>query len=272
MKTAVLFLGALLAVTGCTRDDTDAGAGEQPTTTRGPTVPAADEGTSEEGTSEPPVSAATVPDDAPTSTEVAPALVTVTTFPVIEVPETGVPGIDSDDAFCAAWSRFGGSWQVVQVAANFAADPASVPLMEVSAAPVVVEAYDAMFADWPDELTDERAAVADGFFGPLARRAEVALDALRSAGADDAQVDAIGAAWVDALAARDLEEPVLLPLLDADLTALVDTAAAAFAEQLVDVVDDPTMRIVAETPLTDAYLATACPDQGALTGGEIDAG
>jgi hypothetical protein len=202
----------------------------------------------------------------------APPGASSTTFAVVEVPETGIPGIDSEDAFCAAWSRFGGSWQVIQVAANFAPDPSIVPAMEVVAAPVVGAAYDAMFAAWPDELATERDVVADGFFGPLDRRAEAALTALAAAGASEGDLAAIGDAWVDALTARELDDPVLTPDLTDEQWALVDRAATTFDQQLVGFVEDPSMRITVETPLTDAYLATACPDQGALAGGEVEAG
>lgn len=191
------------------------------------------------------------------------------TFTVVSVPDSGVPGLDSDDAFCAAWSRFGGSWQVLQVAANFAPDPAVVPALEIVAAPVVATAYDELFAAWPDELAAERDVVADGFFGPLDRRAEVALDALAAAGATAADLDALAGAWEDVLATRRADEPLVTPLLDDDRWVLVASAAADFDARLAGFVDDPSMRITAETPSTDAFLATACPDQGTLTGGEI---
>lgn len=64
----------------------------------------------------------------------------------------------------------------------------------------------------------------------------------------------------------------MTPVLADELWDLVDVAAADFAGELVDFVDDPSMRITVATPLTDAYLATACPDQGALTGAEVDGG
>ena len=269
MRAAVLILGAAVALSACTRGNGAATPDEQPTTTsfEAPTtvgepsvVPATGpEGSADETTTVPPTTF-------PPST-----LPPITTVPVVEVPESGVPGIDSADAFCAAWSRFGGSWQVIQVAANFAPDPSVVPTMEVAAAPVIGGAYDTMFANWPGELAGEEAVVADGFFGPLDRRAEAALDALVAAGATSADVAAIGDAWVAALQERNLDDPVLLPTLTDEQWALVDTAAATFTAQRVDFVDDPSMRITAETPRTDAYLATACPDQGALTGGEIDA-
>lgn len=282
MRVTAVAIGATAMVLGvaCSGDDSgDADAvpaGERPTTV-GATAPTATE------SSPPPVGAPTATEDAgvpgtsspPSEPTLAPtttlALTTVpTTFPIVEVPETGVPGLDSDDSFCAAWSRFGGTWQVIQVAANFAPDPAVVPVMEVTAAPVVAAAYDAMLAAWPDELAGERDAVADGFFGPLDRRAEAALAALESAGATADDREALAAGWETALSGRRADAPVVLAELDDGLQALVDDAAAALSAQLVDFVDDPSMRITVETPLTDAYLATACPDQGALTGGEVD--
>lgn len=269
VAVGAFILGGAALLAGCSDEDADSGA-ESPTTTT--TTAIVDSTTA---TSPPPDT------DAPTlatpSTETAPLLPTApsteptaATFEVVEVPETGVPGLDSDDSFCAAWSRFGGTWQVIQVASNFAPDPTVVPAMEVAAAPVIVGAYDAMLAAWPSELDDERDVVADGFFGPLDRRAQAALDALTAAGATDADLAALRSAWVDALAARQPDDPVLFPELTVELAGLVDLAAAEFTAQRVDFIDDPSMRITAETPLTDAYLATACPDQGALTGGEID--
>ena len=250
-------------------DDLDTALDDRPTTTQVidvvPTEPATSDSTSTEVTT---TAVATPTVSTPESTTEPP----FTTFAVVEVPETGVPGLDSDDSFCAAWSRFGGSWQVIQVAANFAPDPSVVPAMEVVAAPVVAAAYDAMLAAWPDELTDERDVVADGYFGPLDRRAAAALESLTAAGATRADLAALGSAWEAALAARQPDDPVVTPELTDGLWAIVDAAALEFAAQRVDFVDDPSMRITAETPRTDAYLATACPDQGALTGGEIDGG
>ena len=199
----------------------------------------------------------------------APTEPPLTTNTLVTVPETGVPGLDSEDSFCAAWSRFGGSWQVIQVAANFAPDRSVVPSMEVVAAPVVAAAYDAMFAAWPDELSGERDAVADGFFGPLDRRAETALDALATAGATAEDLVAIGSAWESALQARQPDDPVVTPELADEQRTIVDAAAADFDARLVGFVADPSMRITVATPRTDTYLATACPDQGALTGAEV---
>jgi len=207
------------------------------------------------------------------SAEPAPSSdVPATSFGVVPVPETGVPGLDSDDSFCAAWSRFGGSWQVIQVAANFAPDPSVVPEMEIVAAPVVVAAYDQMFDVWPAELETERDVVADGYFGPLRRRAEAAIEALERVGASGEQIADLGDAWVAALAERRPDDPTVTPQLDDELSSLVDAAAAELLAERVEFIDDPSMRISVETPLTDVHLVTACPDQGALTGAEVDAG
>ena len=48
-----------------------------------------------------------------------------------------------------------------------------------------------------------------------------------------------------------------------------DEAGAAFAAARVPLTADPSMVITAETPLTDEYLATACPDQGSITGSDV---
>jgi len=83
--------------------------------------------------------------------------------------DTGVPGLDSEDAFCAAWSRFGGSWQVVLAATAFG-DPDEAARLEVIASTVAGDAYGAIFAAWPDELAGEQATVADAYFGAFQRR------------------------------------------------------------------------------------------------------
>lgn len=263
---ASVVVGAL-ALTGSCSDSESSTPATAPSTTTAPALPPENAGTGDVA-----VTTAPAPTDGPTTTVSGSTEPSITTFPVVEVPEVGVPGIDSEDAFCAAWSRFGGSWQVIQVAANFAPDPSIVPAMEVAASPVIGDAYDAMFDAWPDELVAERSTVADGFFGPLDRRALAAETALVVAGATPDDLAAIADAWVAALATRDPDDPVLTPEVTDDRWALVDAAAAMFADQLVDFRDDPSMRITVETPRTDAYLATACPDQGALTGAEIDAG
>jgi hypothetical protein len=209
------------------------------------------------------------PDTSPTpvSNIAPPTAPPATSRPTIAVADTGVPGLDSDDAFCAAWSRFGGSWQLL-VQAGAAGDPAQAARLEVIASTVVQDAYDDVFAAWPAQLESERAVVADGYFGAFQRRSADAAAALSAAGASDADVAALAEAWDAALAAYDPSTTfdVTAP---PDLDPLVSQAAAAFDDQRVPLQADPSMVITVETPLTDAFLATACPDQGWIVGQDV---
>jgi hypothetical protein len=192
------------------------------------------------------------------------------TFTVVEVPEAGVPGLDSPDQFCSSWSRFGGSFQVVSVASTFlSADPAAAFAIEVAAAPVVTDSFERLLAAWPDELAGEFDTVADTVFGPFAARAADAMARLSEAGATEADVVELTDAWISALAQRDPTTPEIALELPADLELLVDTAAADFAANHPTVFADPELVNEVETPLTDEYLAVSCPDQGSLAGGEV---
>ena len=91
-------------------------------------------------------------------------------------------------------------------------------------------------------------------------------------GATADQVDRLAASWLAALAVRDPASPDIGLELPADLIGVVDEAAAAFRSQRTEFGRDPSMVIGVATPLTDSFLETACPDQGALTGQEIDGG
>jgi len=187
--------------------------------------------------------------------------------PTVAVADTGVPGLDSDDAFCAAWSRFGGSWQLL-VQAGAAGDPAQAARLEVIASTVVQGAYDDVFAVWPEQLESEREVVADAYFGAFQRRSADAAAALTAAGVSDADVAALAQVWDAALAQYDPSTAfdVTVP---PDLDPLVSEAAAAFSEQRVALQADPSMVITAATPLTDEFLATACPDQGWIVGQDV---
>ena len=143
------------------------------------------------------------------------------------IPAVGVPGLDSDEVVCRAWSRFAGSFQVVSVAASFGSgDAEDVAGLEVIAAPTVTAAYGDLIANWPAELAEEADAVADGYLGPFARRADRALAALQSAGADATTIDTIVAAWETALAGRDPSEPEIVVELPDTVQAIVDAAAS----------------------------------------------
>jgi hypothetical protein len=197
----------------------------------------------------------------------APPLTAAPPPPTAAVVDTGVPGLDSEDAFCSAWSRFGGSWQLL-VQAGAAGDADQAARMEVIASTVVQQAYEDVFAAWPAQLESERDVVADAYFGAFQRRSADAAAALGESGASDADVAALAQVWNAALAGYDPSTAfdVAIP---PDLEPLVEQAAAAFSEQRVALQADPSMVITVETPLTDQFLATACPDQGWIVGQDV---
>ena len=50
----------------------------------------------------------------------------------------------------------------------------------------------------------------------------------------------------------------------------VDKSAARGVDlRTLSATSDPSMVITAETPLTDAFLATACPDEGWIVGQDV---
>ena len=206
---------------------------------------------------------------APTTSTGAAGVTATETLPT--VPAVGVPGLDSDDLVCRSWSRFGGSFQVVAVAASFGGgDPVDTAALEIVAAPVVVDAYDELLANWPEELETERELVADRFLGPFARRATTARGILVAAGADEAMLDVIREAWLAALAARNPEQPDLAVDLPDDVWPVVDAAAVELGATLVPVPADPSLVTDVEVPLTEQFLAEHCPDRGTLGGGDVD--
>lgn len=267
-----MFLAALVVV-GCSGDD-DAAADPASTSTDAVESPATDGGAESLA---PTTTAASDPGDPtiasspPTEPIDTTATTATSTGPsLVAIPETGVPGLDSDDRFCSAWSRFGGSWQVLLVGSTFLGDPERVAEWEVAASTVVGPAYDDLIATLPDELADEADAVADGYFGVLDRRLAVAEAALASAGADDEGRAELRAAWIEALAGRDPTTPDLDFTVPEALGSIVTDAAAELRSQRVEFHVDPSMIVDVATPLTDAYLETTCPDRGTLTGQEID--
>lgn len=263
------FALAILAVAACSGDGTDLDASAAATTPPAVAPDAsAGQGDPTGGTSPPPATESPSTDaDEGTGGRV------VTAPPVVDVPETGVPGLDSEDRFCSAWSRFAGSFQVIAVTAAFGeGPPEQVATLEVLAAPVVTAAYDDLVAAWPDELAAERGVAADRLLGPFAARLAAGVEALTDAGASSADVDAISAAWLAALAARDPSTPEFGVELADDLWSTVDAATAEFVERRPAFSADDSLVTAADTPLTDEYLALNCPDQGTLGGGEVDAG
>ena len=183
--------------------------------------------------------------------------------------DTGVPGLDSDDAFCRSWSEFAGTFQAVALSASLATDPRDAARAEVAASPTVVAAVAGLDDNLPDELATERQALTVGLVGPLARRAGVAVDALATAGLTTAEIAAIGDVWLAALTATGLEEPIDDLALDPGVVDRFDEAVSALAAARPSIVEDPALITDAQTPLTSAYLADHCPDQGLLAGNDV---
>ena len=249
-------LAALLVVAcACSGDDDDAG-----TSTAGASTAVTESQRSSVSTANPSSDPAAAPTDPPAITQPVPP-------PTAGPSDTGVPGLDSEDAFCSAWSRFGGSWQLL-LQAGAAMDPGQVARLEVIASTVVQGAYDDVLAVWPAELESERDVVADAYFGAFQRRSTDAAAALADAGATNADVAALAEAWNAALARYDPSSTVEVAV-PPELEPIVDQAADAFSAARVPLPSDPSMVITAETPLTDAFLATACPDEGWIVGQDV---
>lgn len=249
---------ALLAASACSGDDSREAATDtsaSPETTAEVTAVATTAPAGGSPVTDPVASTSSLP-------AVAPGAVTS--------PEQGVPGLDSDEVACRSWSRWAGSYQVVLVWATFGdGDPLGVTRLEVLAAPVVTEAYREFLANLPDELVPEADLLSEDYLGRYTRRADRALVALRSAGADPATVSLIADAWLEALSRRDPSSPDVTVDLPADVESVVLVAAADLDAQLVPVPLDPSLVTDVEVPLTTAFLERTCPDGGTLAGAEV---
>ena len=271
MATRLVIMTIVVAAlaSGCSSDDQD-DAGTPPGSIS-PTVTSPDPSGPDPTGPAPPTSASAddeLADESITDTTTATTSTTTSAPPTL--PEVGVPGLDSDLVVCRAWSRFAGSFQVVAVAASFGDDPIDVARLEVAAAPVVADAVDEMVAEWPDELADEAELVADGLLGPYARRSARALDALVAAGADDDDLVELADAWLAVLEVRDPTEVLPTLELDAELDALVTTAAVDFESQVVPIPLDPSLVTDVSVPRSEEFLIETCPDRGTLAGTEVD--
>ena len=187
---------------------------------------------------------------------------------IATVPEEAVPGIDSEDPFCRAWSEFAGSFQALTFASIDGADPLVGARLEVIAAGAVVAAARSLDETFPDEIADEREVFVDDVIGPFARRAARAADELRSVDVGDDDIELLGDAWLAALVAADATDPVITVAVPADLDAAVVAATAAFVADVPPIADDPSLITRAEAPGTLGYLAEQCPDQGILAGND----
>jgi len=178
-------------------------------------------------------------------------------------PPTGVPGIDDDDPFCAAWARTTATGQLLRIAAGFGGlDSLGLARLEVLASPNLLSSGVELAGSIPEGLEIEGQLYLEGVLGPPGRRAERAVQLLTDAGATDAQLDELVAAWAEVLRTRD---PALavpeLPTFDAELETRIGAAAAALDEQVTPYGQDPSLDTSANAvPEIDAYVAERCAD------------
>jgi hypothetical protein len=251
----VVVLGAVLA--GCDAGS-DAPAASEPAPATNDvattTAPARADATTTETTTE------------TTTTTIASAPTSSAGEPIATVPEQGVPGIDSEDPFCRAWSEFAGSFQALAFAS--ALDAANATEREVLAAAAVVDAARTLDETFPDPVVAERELFVDEVIGPFARRAARAVAELRSVGVADDGLSRLAAVWLSALATTDAEDREVAIETPADLADAVAAAATSFAEDVPPIVADPSLITDADAPATFGYIAEQCPDQGILSGND----
>jgi len=249
---ATVFVAGVVALTGCS--GSDEGSASSP--------PAAPTSAAAAETSPPP---GTTP-----STDMPPASDTAdgpgSTIAV--VPDTGVPGIDSGDPFCNAWSRFAGSFQALAFASNFA-EPDDAIRLEVAASDAVLVAVVDLDGAFPAEVETEREMFLDGLLGPFAARSALARQSMLDAGLTPAQVTAIGETWLDAVAESGIGDPRLAVEIPVESAESFDRAVVVFGSNVPAVAADPSLVTDASAPLTESYIADTCPDQGILGGNDI---
>jgi hypothetical protein len=174
-----------------------------------------------------------------------------------------VPGLSAADPFCAAWAGYSATVQALGIAASFGdLNNEQLAAMELVAAPRLVAAVDAAATNWPEELASERTLMVNTRLGPYRRRAQGAVAALTAAGVAETDMELLRAAWQSALETRNPESPVIaVPDVAPTLRAQVDTAAKTYNDAVTPFAQDPSLVVdTIDTPATDAYLATQCPD------------
>lgn len=193
-----------------------------------------------------------------------------TTAIIDTVPEDGVPGIESDDRFCQAWSEFGGSFQALTLASHAAADPTTAAAIELAASDVIVQAVATMDANFPDSIDpDDRSLFLDGVLGPFTDRAVEAQQILRSSGLSEAQVAELGDIWLATLIETGLGDPDIGVDVPDELQPSFDNAVEVWTADHGSIATDTDLITDARAPQTDAYLAAECPDQGILSGNDV---
>ena len=187
------------------------------------------------------------------------------TPPIEPVPETGVPGINSSNEFCRAWSEFTGSFQALGLVSAIG-DRDTAYQLEVIAASTLTAAVNTMEANLPAELETERVALVKDLAGPLFDRATLAEADLIGVGIEPLMLRAV---WLAALTEAGVDDPALQVVVPASIDGVaLDAAVAAFSNTQLRIVEDPALITDARIPLTDAYLGNVCPDGGTLSGND----
>jgi hypothetical protein len=266
LRFGAVVLVASLGFAACSGSD-DAGAAVSPVADesvaneRGPdfvpTPGMTDEGGSEADSSDAEIASSTTEFD----------LAAQPSTPAIEpIPETGVPGIDSSDLFCRAWSEFAGSFQALALVSAIG-DPDAAYRLEVIAASTVTAAVNTMEVNLPAELEAERVALITDLAGPFLGRAMLAEVDLLSAGIEAPELRAV---WIGALTEAGVDDPELQVVVPGTIDgAALNSAVASFANAQLAIVEDPALITEATIPLTEAYLAAVCPDGGILSGNDV---
>jgi hypothetical protein len=221
--------------------------------------------------------AAPAPDDGELFTEAGSEESSIGTgqdaIPVVEsippVPDTGVPGIASDDAFCRVWSEYAGSVQALSLA--WEVQPAiAAATLEVASSDAVRRAVAAMAAELPAEIQSNMQALTVDVPGPFLRRGERARQALIEAGATDAEIEQLGDAWIEAIAAAGLDADDVTVVLSEGVEAKLAIAAEAFLADTPSILEDPTLDTTEFdiSPSLD-YISENCPDRGTLAGNDV---
>jgi hypothetical protein len=226
-----------------------------------------------DGISAPPEASTSIPTRAVEPT--VPESVPVTTEPPVDtvavpatVPDDPVPGLDSDDPFCRAWSEFAGSFQALALASSVGADPENAIRLEVAASGAVMRAIADLDASLPADVAEERDVFLGALLGPFTGRARAARESLTAAGLTGDEVDELADLWLATLSEARSQDPDLVFVVPPDDQQAFDDAVASFSVAVVPIDEDPSLVTDADAPRTFAYIAGTCPDQGILAGND----
>lgn len=265
----VLAVGAG-AVAGCSSSGDDVASDEVVTVASAETTPPVDEDVfteagdsgSDDGVSSDDDDLGPVPPPLPTD------VVSDVVDSIEPVVDTGVPGIESDDDFCRAWSEFAGSYQALTFSWAVVGGVESARL-ELVANDALRSAVVTLGETLPDELEAERQALTVDLTTPILRRADRGREILSEQGVSADANAALGGLWLAAVTEAGTEsESLAVPIDDGELDASVDAAAGVFVGELPPITEDPSLIVDVAIPSTEQYLFDNCPDRGILAGND----